>query len=243
MGLFKRKNQPEIGTISETQALSASFQNVSNDMYNVFRWLGFLNEKMIKIESQYNQIPNSKEDIKKLIDDHYSYQNFHSKIDELNSKLESISARQSSVPNEIEELRLRLRNVATLDDIDRLKSHLRPVETVSQKPKIVMPGLTEISQRLKNLEVKNKGDVRDKFVQRLSRNSKDYVKNVIVNLLQKYQKMPALKLKEMVVDEQGLCSKSSFYRILNEIELQDEVSVVKHAKEKQYFYKVLHNNS
>ena len=49
--------------------------------------------------------------------------------------------------------------------------------------------------------------------------------------------MSALQLKEMVVEEQGLCSKSSFYRILEEIESLDEIVTIKKGKEKHYMAK------
>ena len=46
-----------------------------------------------------------------------------------------------------------------------------------------------------------------------------------------------MPLKEIVVDEQNLCSKSSFYRLLEEIEQLDDVGVIKHGKEKHYVSK------
>ena len=49
----------------------------------------------------------------------------------------------------------------------------------------------------------------------------------------------SLKLREIVVDEQGLCSKSSFYRILTEIEESDHVDVVRQGNEKLYLSKLI----
>ena len=44
----------------------------------------------------------------------------------------------------------------------------------------------------------------------------------------------------MVVDEQKICSKSSFYRILEEIEseFEHEISTIKKGKEKHYLGKI-----
>ena len=43
----------------------------------------------------------------------------------------------------------------------------------------------------------------------------------------------------MIVAEQGLCSKSSFYRILEEIENLEEVDVINKGREKYYLYKAV----
>ena len=46
----------------------------------------------------------------------------------------------------------------------------------------------------------------------------------------------------MVVEEQGLCSKSSFYRLLDEIEEEPEIGVMKKGKEKHYIAKIQKKN-
>ena len=43
----------------------------------------------------------------------------------------------------------------------------------------------------------------------------------------------------MVVYDQGLCSKSSFYRLLDEIEALEDIGTVKKGKQKYYLYKQL----
>ena len=69
----------------------------------------------------------------------------------------------------------------------------------------------------------------------LARNSKDYVKNAILGLIQKYQKITGLQLREILVEEQGLVSRSSFYRLLGELENETQgLSVIEHGKEKIY---------
>ena len=75
-------------------------------------------------------------------------------------------------------------------------------------------------------------------MKRLTRNSKDYVKGVILSYIMKYGRISSLQLKEIVVDEQNFCSKSSFYRLLEEIEEKEEIGVVKEGKEKHYFSKI-----
>lgn len=67
-------------------------------------------------------------------------------------------------------------------------------------------------------------NLKEKIVRRLVRNSKNYIKNFILGLVHKYGKISSLQLRDIVVDEQGLCSKSSFYRILEEMEKEGSVS-------------------
>lgn len=57
-------------------------------------------------------------------------------------------------------------------------------------------------------------------------------------MIHKYEKISAHQLREMIVEEQGLCSKSSFYRILEEIEELSDISTVWQGKEKSYLTKI-----
>ena len=79
-------------------------------------------------------------------------------------------------------------------------------------------------------------------MKKLTRNSKRYVKNIVLSYIQKYEQIPALQLREIVVDEQGLCSKSSFYRLLGELEQEEVVDVVQEGKEKTYVFRPVSYN-
>jgi hypothetical protein len=74
-------------------------------------------------------------------------------------------------------------------------------------------------------------------MKRIAKNSKEYVKSIIFAAIRKYGEIPASKLKEIIVEEQGLCSKSSFYRLLAEIETENELGVIEKGKEKIYLMK------
>ncbi|MBW3018770.1 hypothetical protein KY329_01120 [Candidatus Woesearchaeota archaeon] len=76
--------------------------------------------------------------------------------------------------------------------------------------------------------------MKEKLVKRLVRNSKDYIKNLVRGLVHKYGRISALQLREIVVDEQGLCSKSSFYRILDEMESDNSIAEVSDGKTKVF---------
>ena len=45
-------------------------------------------------------------------------------------------------------------------------------------------------------------------------------------------------MKEIIVEEQALCSKSTFYRLLEEIEKIDDIEVVWEGKEKIFFLRL-----
>lgn len=71
-------------------------------------------------------------------------------------------------------------------------------------------------------------------MRKLARNSKDYIKNLVLGLVHKYGKMGALQLREIVVEEQGLCSKSSFYRVLEEMEKESSLQIISDGKHTVY---------
>ncbi len=79
---------------------------------------------------------------------------------------------------------------------------------------------------------------KERLVQKITKNSKAYVKSVVLSMIKKYGKIAALQLKEMIVDEQGLCSRSSFYRILSEVEKEPEIGVLQEGKEKTYVFRL-----
>lgn len=76
--------------------------------------------------------------------------------------------------------------------------------------------------------------MQEKMLKKITRNSKDYIKGMVLSLIRKYGRISAMALREMIVDEQGLCSKSSFYRILEEIEKEENVAVVSSGREKVF---------
>ncbi len=88
-----------------------------------------------------------------------------------------------------------------------------------------------VSQPVQSRQVMN---IREKVLKKIARSSKDYIKNLVLNLVSKYGKISALQLREIIVEEQGLCSKSSFYRILEELEREDQLNIISRGKVKVY---------
>ncbi|MCH8003064.1 MAG: hypothetical protein IH934_00395 [Nanoarchaeota archaeon] len=189
--------------------LMRSFSNVKNDTQKLFQWLNHIHQKNLDQDNQIKQlqlelsyIPKKPEDIRKIIDSYYSFDNLTERIKMLNERIDSISGGRS--------------------------------ETYTQA---MHPEISEIESRLTQLEEQKKATIREKVVKRVTRNSKEYVKQLMLSYIRKYTQIGALQLKDMIVYDQGLCSKSSFYRLLDEIEALDDIGIVKKGKQKYYLYK------
>ncbi len=74
--------------------------------------------------------------------------------------------------------------------------------------------------------------LQETIAKRISKNSKEYIKNILNSLITKYNNISGSQLKEMVVEEQKLCSKSSFYRLLEELEKEESITVFSSGKSK-----------
>ena len=188
--------------------LARSFANVKRDTQNIFSWLNFLNQqnqqqqqKIKQLELDFSYIPKRPEDIRKIIDSYYSFDNIMEKIKLLNEKIDNLPLKSSS-------------------------------QTITAPREIY-----NIEKRLSSLEEQRKATIREKVVQRVSKNSKEYVKSLILSYIRKYSQISGLQLKEMIVQDQGLCSKSSFYRLLDEIETMEDIGTAKKGNQKYYLYK------
>lgn len=208
--------------------LENSFKNVKQDTHNISEWITFLHKKnqeqehlINSLHKQLDQMPNTRHEIKQIIDHHYSYENLHKKIQDLNERIDSLVGLKN-IPEELEELRAQI--------ADLPKTH-------TPAPHQVQERLDHIHNRLEKIEAK-KYSFKEKLVQKIAKRSKEYVKSVIISYIRKYNKISGLQLKEMVVDEQALCSKSSFYRMLTEIEVLEDISVIQQGKEKHYLFKI-----
>ena len=80
--------------------LLRSFANVKNDTQKLFQWANYLHQKnleqgheikQLKLELSY--IPRRPEDIRKIIDTYYSFDNIMEKIKMLNENIDSIPRR------------------------------------------------------------------------------------------------------------------------------------------------------
>lgn len=206
-------------------AIQRSFANVKTDTGNIQQWIQYLYKKnqeqeaMIrKLNEELSRAPKTPQEIKRIIDSFYSYEGLLSNIQRLNSRVDELLQKQQAFQHSP-------------------LSHQQEVRTQKEE-KADTSLIGAIDERLKRLEVK-KLSLKERLIKRLTKNSKDYVKSVILTYIKKYESIPALQLKEMVVDDQALCSKSSFYRILEEVEGIDEVGIIRKGKENHYFIKAV----
>ena len=127
--------------------LVKSFTNVKRDTQNIFSWLNFLNQqnqqqqqKIKQLELELSYIPKRPEDIRKIIDNYYSFDTIIERIKLLNEKIDNL--------------------------------HLKPSSHAINTPREIY----EIEKRLSSLEEQKKATIREKVVQRVAKNSKEYVK-------------------------------------------------------------------
>lgn len=221
----KKDDAGEKKLMQINELLKISFGNVKRDTTNIFKWLNYIyrknmeQEQLIKqLQLELSYMPKTREEIRRIIDEYYSFEGMMAKIRELNIRMDEmarIQAQKQAMPQP-----------------------QQAVNVQQEAPKEVQNELSALYQRLERLEQK-KLSMKERIVKRITRNSKDYVKSVMISYIRKYERVSALQLKEIVVDEQNLCSKSSFYRLLEEIEHSDEIAVIKQGKEKHYLLKML----
>ncbi|MEK6943528.1 MAG: hypothetical protein AABX00_05685 [Nanoarchaeota archaeon] len=213
---WKKDNSTERKLAQMNEVLKKSFSNVKNDTQNIFQWLNYFHRKSMEQEQLIKQLktelsymPKTREDIRRIVDDYYSFESIMAKIRDLSYKV---------------------------DQLAMVRSEQRPI--VQQHSDEWKSYVNELQKRLENLEHR-KSSIREKIVKKITRNSKEYVKSMMLSYIRKYERISALQLKDIVVDEQNFCSKSSFYRLLEELEELEEIGVIKEGKEKHYVSKAI----
>ncbi len=220
--MFWKKDTTEKKLDRMNELLKKSFANVKRDATNIFQWLNYFYRKSMeqeqaikRLQLELSYMPKTREEIRHIVDEYYSFEGIMAKIRELNNKVDELTRNQIQVG----------------------KYAQPPIQPMQKEVSNEMQlGLSSIEKRLDRLEQK-KLYARERIIKRLTRNSKEYIKSVILSYIKKYEKISALQLKDIIVDEQKFCSKSSFYRLLEEIEQSEEVGIIKQGKEKHYVSK------
>ena len=212
---WKKDNSSERKIALMNETLKKSFSNVKKDTQNIFQWLNYFHKKSTEqeqfiqqLKTELSYMPRTREDIRRIVDDYYSFESIMAKIRDLSYKV---------------------------DQLTLVKSEQRTVIQQSDEWKSYV---SELQRRIESLEHK-KASIKEKIVKKITRNSKEYVKGMMLSYIRKYERISALQLKEIVVDEQNFCSKSSFYRLLEELEELEGIGVIKEGKEKHYISKAL----
>lgn len=205
------------------QVLLHSFNQVRQDVHNVYEWLRFLHgqnqqqQQIIEdLRQQLMYMPKNKEEIRELIDNHYSLEPVLERVKQMEEKVFELEGKdQQSQSENLEGTHTKL--------LEKLHEISQKMERSVQQP--VAPAQPVRPQST---------NLRDKIVRNVARNSKEYIKGILLKTIQKYERISGLQLREIVVDEQGLVSRSSFYRLLNELEIESKINVTQEGKEKIY---------
>src|SRR3989338_2353154 len=170
MFLPRKKQNTELQLARLNNMLAASFANVRRDTGMIFQWLNYLYKKSIEQENTIRQLrhhisrmPASKMQLKQLIDEIYSFEDISKRIDTLSIRLDTLSRREI-VPVGTE---TGTRTEAEAVDETRLEN---------------------IQNRLEKLEEK-KQTLKEKLMKKITKNSKEYVKTIILSYIKKYEKI------------------------------------------------------
>lgn len=204
-------------------ALKESFSNVKQDTTALYQWVAYFQQQMARqgqlVEEQQHDLDDYEQEIlrqKQL-------------IERLQTELRSVPKDSETIKRIVDayyDFDAILERVRQIEDKLRHLEHQKATTAVQQIRHEVaaLPHVVPPPSRTQAL--------RDKIVQRITRNSKEYLKGLIMSMINKYGKISALQLREMLVEEQGLASKSSFYRLLEELEHESAVGVIHEGKEK-----------
>ncbi|MBS3113171.1 hypothetical protein J4418_03760 [Candidatus Woesearchaeota archaeon] len=226
MKFFKKENTENTGIIEHVKQ---SFEKVKGEVLHITEWVYFFHQKhqehdirLKLLENQLAYMPKTPAEINQIIEQHYSHNYFTSRIKTLNQKVENILDNHRPLIRRLEDVESSLSKVGKTD------------EPLYHKIKEIHGRIEAIERKAISISNTPKNNLRDKILEKVTKNSKEYVKNIIVSLIEKYGSISGFQLKEIVVDEQGLCSKSSFYRLLGEVERQHPISLIWNGKEKHY---------
>ncbi len=240
---FRKKGEIETRISRLDSALENSFEKVRQDMASVSGWIRYLYsqdaerqkligiihaqmEHLAKAQSQQGQLqlPDMSHITRKLSD-------FEQKIDTIGVSVKTIEP--------------------IIDKVAVLNSQVRMME---ETQKTVFDKLREFAGKLEEMPASRvishasahspgMSNLKEKIIRKVARHSKDYIKNLILSTIARYDELSALHLREMIVEEQGLCSKSTFYRLLEELEAADAVSMIARGKEKVYLPKAVQKHA
>ena len=206
------------------RSVSQSFAKVKQDTDALYQWVSYLyqqNQQLVEQNAALKRLTEEQRfalnEVKVTVQHLPKTPHEIKQIVEQYYNFEPILQRIKHIEQKIELLEMR-----------RERPVFRPLE---QQPPSVSP---------QPVEKTTSTALKEKLMRKLARNSKDYIKNLVLGLVHKYGKMGALQLREIVVEEQGLCSKSSFYRVLEEMEKESSLQIASDGKHTVYIASAQH---
>jgi len=232
-------------------AIKNSFTKVRQDMESMKAWVNHYQEKSAFLEEQLSHVherhsralDTMHRTADTLLEHSHRISELKRTLSTLNDDLSAMRYEAKKQPGE--ELSHHIENLKS-----EISTVQRKIESLSYLPEkmdvlkhdfeqhLAKPDsrIDEIQEKLKQLIFKK--SPKEKLVQKVTKNSHDYIKAMILSYIKKYEKISAFQLREMVVEEQNITSKSTFYRIMEELEQHDELSVIWQGKEKIYLSKI-----
>ncbi len=171
-----------------------------------------------------------KKDVQAL---HEWVQYLHKKTSEHERHLHSLHSEVSQIPHAHKQLKEYVDYHHFYNIQKRIDELQRQIAALKTQHSVTYPQVTH----LPTTPTEAKPSLKDKLLRTFRRKSKSYIKSVILAYLEQHKRLSALDIKEIVVDQQTLCSKSSFYRILDELEDEEKLNLVRDGKLKVYFAK------
>lgn len=219
--MFGLAKKEDIRQLEEN--VRASFSTVKADVQHAMEWISYLYAQQQELQrsvSSQSQIisamPKSRDEVKVIVS--HAVEQVSERVRDVEHRMEGlqrVAGRVDALEIQQTDAFSKLREMQS-----QLDSHRRQMDV----PKIV-PDVPRQGTMLK-----------EKIIRLAVRNSKDLIKESVLKLIRTHGQISGVALRESIVHEQGLCSKSSFYRLLEELEDTPELTVVDEGKEKQYVW-------
>ena len=216
------------------QDVRSTVEHMRLDQANLAHWVAYLHQenKNLRQRIEWKPAGLTEAQVVTIVEKHAAFDLILSRIRGIEERIGSmgisaqrIHALEQQVEHKVEhhlassreEVLSQLRVIA--DRVGKLEERSlqpapQPIQTVQAEP-----AFSKLQTRL---------------LKRIAKHPKHVVKSAILTLIQKYGRIQGTELREMVVEEQQLCSKSSFYRLLEELEKEGAIEVLGDGKEKTY---------
>jgi hypothetical protein len=217
MGIFGRGVDEKIDSLKEL---------VSRNFSKFSEWIQYFQQKNNEQDARLAEIERKLANNPK--NEHMNY--VFSRINELENSRYSINEKEklNFVYNKIHEIEQRQ------NPDDSIKALTNSQIQLINKIRELENRIAGVEQKPQQAIAQRPTTAHEKIVRKVEQRSKQYIKTAVMGLIKKYEKITGSQLKEIIVDEQGLCSKSSFYRILEEIEQEDKIKSERDGREKTY---------
>lgn len=201
-----------------------SFGKVRQDTAVLYQWIDYLYRSHLAHQSTVLSLREQNERLHRLVEELRQQHEKH------RSLLTDVHARELEVPSH--------KIKAVIDEHFPLGQVHDRLKDVEQKLAELHSSKVPVAESSSVMQAVPQSGLKERVFRRVSRNSKEFVKSSLHSLIVKYGQISALQLRDIVVDEQGLCSRSSFYRLLDEVEQEQGVVVEARGKEKFYFSQI-----